>query len=86
VLNSRAIKLPKPLFPETARRMRVSGVVNVAVTIDESGKVIAAQATSGHMLLREAAVQAARQAVFTPTILHDKPVQVAGVIIYNFSQ
>jgi hypothetical protein len=36
--------------------------------------------------LREAAVEAARQALFTPTILHDKPVQVTGVIVYNFSQ
>jgi protein TonB len=86
VLNARALKLPKPLFPATARRMGISGTVNVEVTIDESGKVIAAHATSGHVLLREAAVQAAREARFTPTILHDKPVQVLGVIIYNFSQ
>jgi VWFA-related protein/TonB family protein len=86
VLNARAIKLPKPPFPETARRMRVSGTVNVEVTIDESGKVITARAVSGHILLREAAVLAAREARFTPTILHDKPVQVLGVIVYNFSQ
>ncbi len=86
VLNSRALKLPKPLYPDTARRMRVTGAVNVEVTIDESGKVIAAHAASGHMLLREAAVAAARQARFTPTIVRDKAVQVAGVIIYNFSQ
>ena len=86
VLNGRALSLPKPVFPETARRMRVGGVVSVAVTVDESGKVIAARATSGHVLLREAAVSAARQARFTPTVLHDKPVQVTGVIIYKFSQ
>jgi periplasmic protein TonB len=86
VLNARALKLPKPLFPETARRMRVSGTVNVEVTVDESGKVITARATSGHILLREAAVSAAREARFTPAVLHDKPVQVLGVIVYNFSQ
>ena len=66
--------------------MHVSGQVTVEVTIDESGKVIAAQATGGHNLLRDAAVQAARQARFTPTVLSGKPVPVSGVIIYNFSQ
>ncbi len=86
VLNGRARKLPKPLYPQTALRMRISGTVNIAVTVDENGKVIAARAVSGHMLLREAAVSAARQSVFTPTLLHDKPVQVTGVIVYTFSQ
>ena len=66
--------------------MHVSGAVTIEVTIDENGKVISAHAVSGHMLLRESATAAARQAVFTPTLLHDKPVQVSGVIVYNFSQ
>jgi VWFA-related protein/TonB family protein len=86
VLNGRAIKLPKPTYPVPAQRMRVAGTVNVEVTIDENGKVITARAVSGHALLREAAVAAAKQAVFTPTILSGKSVQVTGVIVYNFSQ
>lgn len=86
LLNGRARKLPPPLYPETALRMRVTGAVNVEVTVDENGKVIAARAISGPMLLRDAAVAAARQADFTPTLLHDKPVQVTGVIVYKFSQ
>jgi Ca-activated chloride channel homolog len=86
VLNGRALRLPKPSYPPTAQRMHVVGAVNVEVTIDENGKVIAAHAVSGHALLREAAVAAARQAQFTPTILSGKPVQITGVIVYNFSQ
>ncbi len=86
LLNGRARKLPPPLYPETAIRMRITGAVSIAVTVDENGKVIAARAVSGHMLLREAAISAARQAVFAPTLLHDKPVQVTGVIVYKFNQ
>ncbi|PYS89754.1 MAG: hypothetical protein DMF64_16775 [Acidobacteria bacterium] len=86
VLNGRAIRLPKPIYPETAQRMHVAGAVNVEVTIDENGKVVEARAVSGHNLLRAAAVVAAKQAVFTPTILSGKSVQVTGVIVYNFSQ
>lgn len=85
VLNSKAISLPKPRYPETARIIKASGAVNVQVLLDETGKVVSAQALSGHPLLRAAAVQAAYQALFTPTILGDRPVKVSGVITYNFT-
>lgn len=85
VLNSRATSLPRPAYPEAARRMRVFGTVSVEVTIDEGGKVISARAVSGPVVLREAAVTAARQARFSPALVTGKPVQVNGVINYNFS-
>ena len=84
LLNSKAVSLPKPRYPETARMIKASGAVNVQVLLDETGKVISAQALSGHPLLRAAAVQAAYQARFTPTILGDRPVKVSGIITYNF--
>ncbi len=85
VLNGRAVSLPKPPYPALAMSVKASGPVNVQVLIDEMGKVISAQAVSGHPLLRAAAVQAARQARFSPTILGDQPVKVSGVITYNFT-
>jgi TonB family protein len=84
VVNSIAVKLPKPLYPPPAKAVSASGAVNVQVTIDEQGSVISAVATSGHPLLRAAAVGAAKQAKFTPTKLSDQPVKVTGVIVYNF--
>lgn len=85
LLNSKAVSLPKPRFPEIARIAKASGAVNVQVLLDETGKVISAQAVSGHPLLRAVAVQAAYQAKFTPTILGNRPVKVSGVITYNFT-
>ena len=85
VLNGRATSLPRPIYPETARRMRLSGTVSVEVMIDEGGKVISARAVSGPTALRDAAVAAARLARFSPTLISGRPVQVAGVINYNFS-
>jgi protein TonB len=64
--------------------VHASGTVTVQVTIDESGNVVAAQAVSGHPLLQAAAVAAARQAKFSPTLLSGKPVKVTGVLTYNF--
>ncbi len=85
VLNGTAVNLPAPLYPETARRLRVAGLVTVEVVVDETGKVIAAQATSGPASLRDVAVQAAMRARFSPTKLSGQPVKVAGSINYKFA-
>ncbi|MDQ1557265.1 MAG: Ca-activated chloride channel [Pyrinomonadaceae bacterium] len=84
-LNSKAVSLPKPAYPDLARRMRVAGAVRVQVTVDESGRVISARADGGHVMLREAAVAAARLAKFTPALVSGQPVAVAGFITYTFS-
>lgn len=84
VLNGKATSLPKPPYPPAARAVRASGAVSVQVLINESGSVVSASAVSGHPLLRAAAVQAARGARFSPTMLSGQPVKVSGVITYNF--
>jgi TonB family protein len=85
VLNGIAVSLPSPIYPETARRLRVSGSVTVEVIIDETGKVISAKAIDGPTALREVAVQAALRARFSPTKLSGQPVKVAGTISYKFA-
>lgn len=85
VLNGKAISLPKPAYPPIAKAARASGTVTVQVTINESGSVISATAISGHPLLQASAVQAARSARFSPTLLSGQPVKVTGVITYNFT-
>jgi len=85
VLNGTAIFLPPPAYPEAAKRMRTQGVVTVDVILDETGKVVAANASGGPVILRDAAVQAALKAKFSPTKLSGQPVKVAGVINYKFA-
>lgn len=84
VLNSKAVSLPKPDYPSTARTVGAQGKVVVELTIDETGKVVKARAVSGHPLLQKAAVAAALQARFSPTILSGEPVSVTGTISYSF--
>jgi protein TonB len=86
VLNGKALALPKPAYPPAAKRNGASGTVVVEVLIDESGKVISARALSGPQPLQAAAVQAARQAKFSPTTLSGQPVQVVGTITYTFAR
>lgn len=79
MLNSKAIYLPIPDAPAEAK-----GVVLVAVVVDEQGSVIEARAISGPAPLHAAAVNAARLARFSPTLLMGEAVRVSGTISYNF--
>jgi protein TonB len=85
VLNGTAISLPPPVYPDAAKRTRTQGIVTVDVVLDETGKVISANASSGPAMLRDPAVQAALKARFSPTKLSGQPVKVSGVINYKFT-
>jgi Ca-activated chloride channel family protein len=84
VLNSKAVSLPKPGYPSAAKTVGAQGRVVVELTIDEAGKVVKARAISGHPLLQKAAVAAALQARFSPTMLSGEPVSITGTISYTF--
>ncbi len=84
VINGRALHNPVPVYPSIAKTTHTAGTVNVQMLLNEEGRVISAQALSGPPLLREAAVKAAYQARFSPTLLSHQPVKVSGIITYNF--
>jgi TonB family protein len=84
LLNSKAVRLPKPDYTTFARRGGASGLVVVEVTIDEQGNVSSATAVKGHPLLKKSAEDAARGAKFPPVIICGQPVKVTGTISYNF--
>jgi TonB family protein len=83
-MNGKAVDLPKAVYPEEGRKTRAAGTVQVQVLVDETGKVISAKAIFGPDVLREAAVKAATRAKFKPTIVGGVPVQVSGILTYDF--
>jgi TonB family protein len=84
VLQGGAIKKVRPVYPETAKKLRAGGPVQVQVTIAEDGRVMEAFVLNGHPLLRYAALEAARRWTFAPTTLSKVPVKVQGVLTFNF--
>lgn len=84
VLNGRALNLATPAYPQTARQMHATGRVMVEVSVDESGRVIAAKAVSGNPLLRSAAESAARQSRIMPSRINNENVRTTGLLVYNF--
>ncbi|MBS1788568.1 MAG: energy transducer TonB [Acidobacteria bacterium] len=84
-IQGSAIKRVQPTYPSVAKAAKASGAVQVQITISEEGKVIDAVAISGHPLLRDAALEAARQWEFKPTELSGKPVKVQSTLTFNFT-
>jgi TonB family protein len=63
------VSLTKPEYPAMARRLKVEGTVVVSLLVDETGRVAETRLDSGvsqNVGINEAAVAAARSAVFSP--------------------
>jgi TonB family protein len=84
VLIAKAISLPQPPYPSLAKQIRIQGPVTIQILVDEEGRVVSAQAITGHPTLLAAAKEAAMRARFTPTKLSGQAVKVQGLITYNF--
>jgi TonB family protein len=62
----RVEKRVPPIYPEIARRMRISGVVHVEATVAADGSVTAVKATTGNKMLSPAAEDAVKRWKFVP--------------------
>ncbi len=83
-LIGKEIELPKPEYTAEARSAGLTGVVTVAVRVNQKGRVISARALNGDLLLRTAAVNAARKATFSSERLAREGQIVTGTISYTF--
>ena len=85
VIAGSALTRVAAIYPPIAKQMKASGEVQVAITIDENGRVIEAKATSGHPALRSAAEEAAKKWVFKPASLDGKPMRQRDVLTFTFN-
>jgi len=78
------VYLAIPKFPQTAKKLKLSGAVDVEIIIDEEGKVIYSKMIEGNEIFKESAEKAACKARFTPVSHCGKPYKTALIIRYNF--
>lgn len=81
----KANNLVTPEYPPAARAVRAAGKVEVKVTVDEAGNIVSAKAVSGHSLLRDTSVEAAKKSTFVPVSVDGKPVKADGYLVYSFT-
>jgi protein TonB len=85
-----AIKEPRrlrhvdPVYPDIALQARVQGIVILECTISPEGNVVEVRVLRGIPLLDQAAVDAVKQWVYTPTLLEGQPVPVIMTVTVNF--
>jgi TonB family protein len=83
ILNHRIVCGILPEYPKNLKN-KISGVVTVWVTLNESGEVVSASAHKGNRSFHQAAVHAARHTRFPPTLLGGQSYWAYGVLVYEF--
>ena len=73
-----------PVYPEVAARAHVEGVVIIEATIDPRGRVVNATVLRGVPVLDDAALEAVRKWVYTPTLLNGVPTPVIMTVTLRF--
>jgi TonB family protein len=74
----------QPRYPMAAKKLKLKGNIDVRVSISATGRVTAAKATNGPLILRAAAEEAAIQWVFKPSTLKGVPVETEIVLTFEF--
>jgi protein TonB len=82
--QGRVLRRVQPPYPAIAKAARVQGQVQIQISISETGAVTDVTLLSGPALLRDAALQAARQWTFIPTELNGQRVRAIGLLTFNF--
>ena len=80
-----ATKKTNPIYPSTARTMRMSGVVKLEIIVDEDGKVAEVQNADGPALLQNAATIAIKKWRFRPFKRDGQPTKASGFVSFNFN-
>ena len=78
-------KQQAPIYPPAAKSMRQTGVVTVAVTVDEQGNVAEIDNVTGPGMLQTAAKDAIKKWHFKPFVRDGQPVKATGFVSFNFA-
>jgi protein TonB len=84
IKEPKKLKNVPPSYPEIAKQARVQGVVILECTISPQGKVTDVKVLRGIPLLDQAAIDAVKQWVYSPTLLNGVPVPVIMTVTVNF--
>jgi protein TonB len=84
IKEPKKLKNVSPVYPDIAKQARVQGVVILECTISPQGKVTDVKVLRGIPLLDQAAIDAVKQWVYTPTLLNGVPVPVIMTVTVNF--
>lgn len=83
-LNFEVISADKPIYRREAKENGASGLVQVEVLIDTTGRVLTAKGRTGNKLLWPEAERAALASRFNRPTVYGKPARAVGFLVYRF--
>ena len=84
IREPRKVKDVAPAYPDFARHARIQGVVILECVLSPQGRVEDVKVLRGVPTLDEAAVEAVRQWVYSPTLVNGVPTSVVMTVTVNF--
>ena len=84
--NGAVVNKVPPKYPEMAKRMNLSGTVELDAVISREGKVESVRVLKGNPLLTGSARMALKKWRFKPFQRNGKPIKAACVFAFDFTQ
>jgi len=73
-----------PVYPEIAVKARLEGTVVIEATVNERGRVVNTSLLQGAALLTDAALEAVKKWVYTPTLVNGVPTPIIMTVTVHF--
>jgi protein TonB len=84
VREPRRIVVVPPVYPDVAAKARLQGTVVIEATINERGRVVNVNLLQGAPLFTDAALEAVKKWVYTPTLVNGVPTPVIMTVTVHF--
>jgi protein TonB len=84
IREPRRVSAVPPVYPDIAAKARLTGVVVIEATINERGRVESVNLVQGAPLFSDAALEAVKKWVYTPTLVNGVPTPVIMTVTVHF--
>ncbi len=82
--SSAVVTKVEPFYPDLAKQLNISGVVELEAVVGESGSVEKVNIVSGNPVLTRAGAEALMRWKFRPALADGKPVRVVAPVTFKF--
>jgi protein TonB len=84
VREPRRLSAVPPVYPELAMMARLQGTVVIEATVNERGRVVNVNLIEGLPMLSDAALEAVKKWVYSPTLLNGVPTPIIMTVTVRF--
>lgn len=84
IREPRRLVVVQPVYPDIAAKARLQGTVIIEATVNERGRVVDVSLLQGAPLFTDAALEAVKKWVYTPTLINGVPTPIVMTVTVHF--